>query len=158
METNDILRDALKRIANNPCLSAEANTAIAQDVLRRTADIADTNDPDIVPDELPSWWPRCPYPKSIFPGGEDIYAKAVPNPHIRTAISGMLGREFWEIASGTIWRYLHDLKTDTEMRATFTTLYAEAEDWIGLEEEYRIASSAFTKGWQAAMDCIMESM
>lgn len=31
------------------------------------------------------------------------YAEIVPDPDIRTGLSGMLGREFWEIASDMIW-------------------------------------------------------
>jgi len=54
----------------------------------------------------PSWWPKNPYPESIFPMKRDDYAKAVPDPNNRTALSGMLGREFWEIASDSIWNAL----------------------------------------------------
>ena len=51
----------------------------------------------------PDWWPKNPYPKSIFPMQRGQYAEIVPNPQLRTALSGMLGREFWNIASDTIW-------------------------------------------------------
>ena len=34
----------------------------------------------------------------------DEYLKIVPDPKMRTALSGMLGREFWEIASDDIFR------------------------------------------------------
>lgn len=50
----------------------------------------------------PDWWPENPYPKSIFPMQRDKYAEIVPEPNTRTALSGMLGREFWEIASNQI--------------------------------------------------------
>ena len=56
----------------------------------------------------PDWWPDCPYPKSIFPMERDQYAEIVPDPKIRTALSGCLGREFWEIASGAIWDAMQD--------------------------------------------------
>ena len=51
----------------------------------------------------PEWWPKNPYPKDIFPMEESRYAEIVPDPDIRTALSGMLGRRFWEIASDMIW-------------------------------------------------------
>lgn len=51
----------------------------------------------------PEWWPKCPYNEKIFPMKRDRYAEIVPDPKVRTALSGMLGREFWEIASETIW-------------------------------------------------------
>ena len=51
----------------------------------------------------PTWWPKNPYPESIFPMTESKYADIVPSPELRTALSGMLGRRFWEIASDDIW-------------------------------------------------------
>ncbi len=53
--------------------------------------------------EKPKWWPDNPYPKSVFPMERDKYSEVVPDEKTRTALSGMLGREFWEIASDTIW-------------------------------------------------------
>ncbi len=50
----------------------------------------------------PTWWPKNPYPESIFPMPRKKYPDIVPDPDIRTALSGMLGREFWEIASESI--------------------------------------------------------
>jgi hypothetical protein len=51
----------------------------------------------------PYWWPKNPYPKSIFPMERDRYSECVPDPDKRTALSGMLGREFWGIASDSIF-------------------------------------------------------
>jgi len=51
----------------------------------------------------PEWWPECPYPESVFPMTIEEYVKAIPDPRLRTAISGSLGREFWNIASEAIW-------------------------------------------------------
>lgn len=51
----------------------------------------------------PGWWPQNPYPEDIFPMPREKYAEVIPDPHNRTALSGMLGREFWEIASESIW-------------------------------------------------------
>lgn len=51
----------------------------------------------------PMWWPENPYPIEIFPMVRKEYADIVPDPHERTALSGMLGREFWDIASQSIW-------------------------------------------------------
>ena len=50
----------------------------------------------------PDWWPKNPYPESIFPMPEGRYPEIVPDPELRTALSGMLGRRFWDIASDTI--------------------------------------------------------
>lgn len=52
--------------------------------------------------EKPKWWPENPYPKSVFPMEDAEYLKIVPDPKIRTALSGCLGRRFWETASETI--------------------------------------------------------
>lgn len=58
--------------------------------------------------QKPDWWPRNPYPESIFPMLRSEYAEIVPDPHTRTALSGMLGREFWEIASEAIWNAMQE--------------------------------------------------
>ena len=63
---------------------------------------------------LPAWWPACPYPADIFPMDLERYAELVPDPEQRTALSGALGRHFWEIASAEIWRsYLLQLQDGT---------------------------------------------
>ena len=54
----------------------------------------------------PDWWPRNPYPSDIFVMPRDQYQEIVPDPDVRTALSGMLGREFWDIASDEIWERL----------------------------------------------------
>jgi hypothetical protein len=41
------------------------------------------------------WWPYCPYSSKVFPMTGEQYVKAVPDPHMRTAISGYLMREGW---------------------------------------------------------------
>ena len=51
----------------------------------------------------PDWWPKNPYPIDIFPMTRVEYSEVVPSPTKRTALSGMLGREFWEIASESIY-------------------------------------------------------
>jgi len=51
----------------------------------------------------PAWWPENPYPESIFPMTGDEYVQAIPDPQLRTAISGSLGRLFWNVASEAIW-------------------------------------------------------
>lgn len=50
----------------------------------------------------PSWWPQNPYPTDVFPMTVDDYVKAVPDENERTALSGCLGRLFWDIASQSI--------------------------------------------------------
>ena len=51
----------------------------------------------------PSFWPKNPYPESIFPMPRERYPEIVPDSELRTALSGMLGRELWDIASEAIW-------------------------------------------------------
>ena len=51
----------------------------------------------------PEWWPKNPYPLSIFPMPREKYPDIFPDTGTRTALSGMLGREFWDIASESIW-------------------------------------------------------
>ena len=53
--------------------------------------------------DKPPWWPENPYPIEIFPMPREDYSKIIPDPNTRTAVSGMLGREFWEIASKSIY-------------------------------------------------------
>jgi len=53
--------------------------------------------------EKPDWWPRDPFPEDIFPMARERYQEIVPDPDIRTALSGCLGRMFWEAASDTIF-------------------------------------------------------
>ena len=54
----------------------------------------------------PHWWPECPYPESVFPMTEAEYVLAIPDPKLRTAISGFAGRIFWNLASEAIWEAL----------------------------------------------------
>ena len=56
----------------------------------------------------PGWWPNNPYPESVFPMRRSEYQNIVPDPKIRTALSGMLGREFWDIASDAIWAAMEE--------------------------------------------------
>lgn len=58
--------------------------------------------------QKPNWWPQNPYPEDIFPMERDNYAEVVPDPKTRTALSGMLGREFWGIAERRIWEAIQE--------------------------------------------------
>ena len=60
----------------------------------------------------PDWWPKNPYPSDIFPMRRDQYAEIVPDPVERTRLSGMLGREFWEIASEMIWNAMQTSQSE----------------------------------------------
>lgn len=61
----------------------------------------------------PDWWPECPYPVDIFPMDLERYPEIVPDPDVRTALSGVLGRFFWELAERQIWeRYQESLLDD----------------------------------------------
>ena len=57
------------------------------------------------------WWPENPYPENIFTMTMDEYVAAVPDGALRTAISGCLGRYFWDLAS---WEILRAIKTYLE--------------------------------------------
>jgi len=52
---------------------------------------------------FPEWWPRNPYPEDIFVMKRERYPEIVPDPDLRTGLSGMLGRVFWEVASDAIF-------------------------------------------------------
>lgn len=54
----------------------------------------------------PEWWPECPWPKDIWTMTDDEYAKAIPDGHLRTAISGFLMRKGWELACEDIRKRL----------------------------------------------------
>ena len=45
---------------------------------------------------------------AVFPLDISEYEKIVPGPNIRTALSGCLGRLFWEMASSAIWVAMKD--------------------------------------------------
>lgn len=51
---------------------------------------------------IPDWFPKNPYPVSVFSMTDDEYVAAIPDTRLRTAISGYLGRVFWDIASKKI--------------------------------------------------------
>lgn len=64
--------------------------------------------------DKPSWWPSNPYPADIFVMPRSRYAEIVPDPDLRTGLSGMLGREFWDIASDAIWAAMQQAAEDEE--------------------------------------------
>ena len=51
----------------------------------------------------PDWWPKNPYPEDVFPMTREDYVLYAPDPLLRTALSGCLGRLFWGLASDYIW-------------------------------------------------------
>ena len=53
--------------------------------------------------ERPQWWPKNPYPEDIFSMTIEGYKKAIPDPELRTSVSGFLGRMFWELADKCIY-------------------------------------------------------
>lgn len=64
----------------------------------------------------PDWWPKNPYPESIFPMPEERYPEIMPDPELRTSLSGMLGRKFWNIASEDIWEAMLEAIEDGHLR------------------------------------------
>lgn len=66
--------------------------------------------------EMPEWWPENPYPEDIFTMKRERYPEIVPDPHTRSALSGCLGREFWDIASQAIWDQVKEQLTEKDTR------------------------------------------
>jgi len=56
----------------------------------------------------PPWWPQVPWPADVWPMTQEEYVRAIPDPKLRTAISGFLMRMGWEIAEGDIWKSVKD--------------------------------------------------
>lgn len=63
----------------------------------------------------PSWWPENPYPEDIFTMPRERYPEIVPDPDVRTGLSGMLGRQFWDIASDAIWEAIVAAQADSRL-------------------------------------------
>jgi hypothetical protein len=60
--------------------------------------------------KLPDWWPKNPYPEDIFPMTVADYVAMIPDGKERTALSGCLGRLFWDMASKSI----HDAMIESQ--------------------------------------------
>ena len=73
----------------------------------------------------PDWWPKNPYPSDIFPMPKEKYEEIVPDPDLRTGLSGMLGREFWNIASEAVWDRLVSVAMEEENDAVH-----ERDGWV----------------------------
>ena len=59
-------------------------------------------------EQKPDWWPENPYPESIFKMTMEEYVEAVPDPDLRSAIGGCLGRGAWGVAEEMIWERLQE--------------------------------------------------
>ena len=84
----------------------------------------------------PEWWPKNPYPISVFPMNLERYSDIVPDPDIRTALSGALGRLFWDIASDAIWEALA-VEIEEETMKHFVDgdqLVITQNDFVNLQE------------------------
>lgn len=81
-------------------------------------------------EEKPKWWPKNPYPETIFVMKRERYPEIVPDPDLRTGLSGMLGREFWDIASETIWEKVkeHQEQLEAENKGLRAILKREIDD------------------------------
>lgn len=53
--------------------------------------------------DKPPWWPKCPYPESIFTMTHEEYVEAVPDENLRERISGLMARFGWNVASDAIF-------------------------------------------------------
>ena len=81
---------------------------------------------ELKPELLPEWWPECPYPEDIFTMKREEYPKIVPDPALRTSLSGCLGREFWNIASRGIFKAYQDHLENEKERFSPDTRLREA--------------------------------
>ena len=63
----------------------------------------------------PDWWPQNPYPESVFPTTIEEYVEFIPDTHNRSAISGCLGRYFWNICQDEIWKRFCEHLKDKEL-------------------------------------------
>jgi len=120
--------DAVVRMCNDALAEAEAAEQVAQSAATgggyqpTHGDLDPSNPPrggSGVPSGIPAaapqkpdWWPKNPYPIDIFPMARERYPEIVPDPQLRTALSGMLGREFWDIAVETIWEAMLEAVED----------------------------------------------
>ena len=66
----------------------------------------------------PDWWPKNPYPEDVFPMRRSEYPKIVPDEMTRTALSGCLGRTFFDMISEDIWDRLQQHLEDLEGEAS----------------------------------------
>jgi len=102
----------------------------------------------------PNWWPQNPYPEDIFVMKRDRYPEIVPDDMTRTALSGCLGREFWEIASNMIWTALQNHRED--MEDTIAALQADLDEAAGLLEQtnnYAEGAGCDYCGWTGCYFC-----
>lgn len=65
--------------------------------------------------QYPSWWPENPYPEDIFPMRIEDYVRMVPDPKERTALTGCLGRLFWNMASEAIYRAFREQEMSEQL-------------------------------------------
>ena len=65
----------------------------------------------------PVWWPESPYPEDVFPMTIEEYVEAIPDPALRSAISGSLARWAWGVADEMIY----EAYDNSRPRATFTS-------------------------------------
>lgn len=75
-----------------------------------------TNDLPEQTGNFPSWWPECPWPASVWRMTTEEYFAFIPNEQNRTAVSGLLMREGWELACRSIYKELIEqgLLTETQ--------------------------------------------
>ena len=100
--------------------------------------------------DKPKWWPECPYPESIFSATEDDYVAAIPDENKRTAISGFLGRSFWNIASKSIWNAMQkNIGSDELMMSAILEAIDDALD--GNEpSDFMMSFPIVRKAWEVS--------
>ena len=57
----------------------------------------------------PDWFPSCPWPEDVWTMTKEEYAKAIPDPKLRTAISGFVMRLGWELAEEEIYKRMKEV-------------------------------------------------
>lgn len=59
--------------------------------------------------------PQLPWPKSVWPMDTEQYVLSVLDPNVRTAISGFLMREGWQLAIEAVREQLRNALAEAEM-------------------------------------------
>ena len=107
----------------------------------------------------PSFWPENPYPESVWPMTMDDVAYEIRDPDMLTAISGSMGRHFYNLALEDVWELVapelaenEDLKKIIEKCYKFFCCYPfHSNDNVSdvtaviIDELYRICRAALGK-------------
>ena len=78
----------------------------------------------------PDWWPQNPYPADIFIGDRSELPTLIPDGTLRTHLSGIMGRLFWDIASDTIFDRWQQYRDSAPVAAERARVLAEVREIV----------------------------